>query len=643
MDLLTMSVDERATHFAGLDDAALTAAITDLSGQRETLLATPDADLTVATVDKAKATVAALKQAREVQTERTTAATNARKEFDALRASVNDGVETGDEDPEAVGSAEQAEETTGDGEDEGEGDGEDEGEGEGDEEVEAAKGENPFPPKKKDDEEEESDEDKRKRLSEEAALTASARRGATKVPAARKVARSQPKRPAKTAPSVIITAAADVPDFAMGQRMTGMNEVATAVENRVSNFPPFNAEVAQAIQDSTGLKEDLRKFSTASIHTPFPETMTAAIGSSPGQENEAMKAAVKAHERVMVASMDGVGQGADKRFDKETMVAAGMCAPSEVVYTYTADYVVDGIATFPEVAAPRGGLMTTLGPRLAEQYAQDGSDFGFTQTEAQMEAGVEKTCETIICPPFEDHRLDAAGYCWKIPFMTEKFYPELVKDAMSLSSVLWAHKMNSRFIKNALDLSTLVVAKGLGGSFDDTLEALAILAHKERRRFNLGENAVMEVKMPSWVKEVFKAEMGRRVNRPAGAITDAQINAEFSARRLATEYTTDWAELTGLNPVFPETFPVMVYPTGTFVKSVNPVVRLSSVYDAASIVQNEYTGVFFEQAQMLFKQAYDSRKFVIPICTAGLVGAPILDCHSETTNFAGQDNGVRTI
>lgn len=607
--------------FAALDDDALAAALTDVTSQANTLFAldAPTFDQ-VGEVEALSATKAAI---QAEQTARDKAVKDAQERFAAAKATfnVNDGTEEGAEegtevDPDLV--AETAES------DEDEDEDSEEVEDSGEVEVDAAG--NPFDDKRKkktaDDE-----EDPTKKV---VTASGSRRLPSTKGNTAQRVAKRTPRPAAKASNPMVITASADIPGVAMGSRLEGLADVSKATISRVGGFPAHSPRTAAAIREANGDAEVLNKFGVASFALDFKPEMVAS--GNAGQEYGAMQAALKDHEAALVASIS----------KDQTLTAAGWCSPSEIAFNWLADYVVDGLLTTPQVNAPRGGLMTTTGPALSERYEGAGLDnFGWTHTEAMSEAGAVKTCEVIDCPEFEDHRLDAVGYCWKIPILTQKAYPELITDALRLSSVLYAHKMNARFIADSLALSTLVggangAALGLGGSFDDTLEALTIIATKERRRWNVGENKIMEVKMPVWAREVFRAEIGRRPFRTtAGPVTDQMINAEFTARKLAPEYVSDWAELTGANPVFAANFPVMIYPAGTFVKAVEDVINLSAVYDAASLSVNEYTGVFFEQGVMLFKAGYGSTKFNIPVCTAGLVGAPVLDCSSTTPNTNG--------
>jgi hypothetical protein len=351
--------------------------------------------------------------------------------------------------------------------------------------------------------------------------------------------------------------------------------------------------------------------------------------STPGQANPNAEYAVI--QAAMKARYDTSGNGADD----PTLTAAGWCAPSETVYSYIADYVVDGLSPTPEVNASRGGINITTGPaRSSQGTALD--DFGWTQTEAQAEAGTVKPFETIVCPDFVDHRLDAVGYAFKIPLLTQKAYPELITDALRFANVLYAHRVNRRVITDKVALSVARTFNGYGPSMTDSLEAVSLLATTERRRWNLGENAVIEVEAPLIAREVYRADMSRRTGLALNDVaTDQKIAAEFAARHINVTYVSDWQEVVATTGkiLLPDAFDILVYPKGTFIRANEDVVNLSAIYDAASLSVNEYTGVFFEQGYLLAKAGYASNKVTIPINTAGETGAAILsglgDSHAD--------------
>jgi hypothetical protein len=599
-----LSDEERATQFASMDDAAIEAAITAQKAQATALFAREQADLTIADADDAEALVASMGALEAEQKARQTAATEAAERFAKARQTfgVEDADETETEDADEADTDADSEETedAGDGDDAEEGDDgdADAGDGEGD------------------------------------ALTAAAiaARGRRLPTSAAKTVGSQTKRPArKSSTDVVITAAADVPDFATGQRLTGMSQVAEAVMNRVKGFPKFNSRAAAQTAEQSGGQPVLHKFGAASFGAQFDASLTASRSAE--KDHDVVKTAVTAHIDRVKASLSS----------DPTVVTAAMawCSPSEVVYNWIADYVVDGLLDLPEVAAPRGGLVMTEGPQLAQTTygTPEAVDaFGFGGTEAEMEAGYVKTCETIECPEFVDHRLDFDGYCWKIPILTEATFPELVADAFRLSDVLYAHKMNRRFIRDVLAQSTAVNAtNALGGSMLDTLEAFTQVAIKERRWWNLGENAVMEVKLPQEARHIFKMDMARRSGLALTDVAnDAKVAAHFASYNLAVTYISDFDQRYGAaTPTadWPETIRGIMYPAGTFLKSVKPVINLSAVYDAASISENEYTGVFFEQGVMTIKRGYRSHVIEVPVCVAGQTGANALTCEPFIGSF----------
>ena len=382
MDFTTMSADERIAAISKMDNAALTAALTATREKAAALFAL--AAPTIDQVGEAEALVASIGAIEAEQSTRAAAVRDAEARFAAARTafSVNDGIESGDDDEDeptdeptdepAAEPTEPAAEPT---------------------EPAAAEPATDAP----------------------ATVTASGAQRITPGSTAKKVG-ARTKRPSvKAAEPVVITAAADVPGFATGSTLSGMEQVAKAVTNRVKGFAPFNKRAAEAVHSQSGGQPVLSKFGAASFGLNFEDTLTA----SSGNDYSAVKNALK-------AQYDGAGEGG-------ALTAAGWCAPSQPVYSYIADYVVDGLVTVPEVSAPRGGLLLTTGPARSSQGAAL-TDFGFVQTEAQAEAGTVKTCETIVCPEFEDHRLDAIGYCYKIPLLTQKAYPELVTDALKFAA-----------------------------------------------------------------------------------------------------------------------------------------------------------------------------------------------------------------
>lgn len=573
--------------FASMDNEALAASLATLNEQATALFALTEP--TIEQVNEAEQVLAHIREGEAERDARAAAVADAAQRFAAARAEfapVNDGVEDSEDEADSDEDEQSEDESAED---------ESTEQAEADADAETSEGEG------------------------DAVTTASGvnhtNSQTVRVSTAARVGRKT-KRPAVQARRpVTITAAADVQGFATGQVLDDMEQVTKALMNRVKGFAPHNKRAAMSLR-SQGIEESLNQFGVASFGMDFDPALVASKASD---DYAAVHAAIK--------------QRYDNGGDPSALTAAGWCAPSENVYSFIANYVVDGLITVPEVSAPRGGINITTGPAKQSSQGAALDDFGFTQTEAQAEAGEVKTCETIVCPDFVDHRLDAVGYCYKIPLLTQKAYPEIITDALRYANVLYAHKVNRRIISDLVGLSTDVAFSGYGASFTDSLEALSILATRERRRWNLGDNAVMEVKVPLWAREVYRADMSRRTGLALTDIaTDQKIAAEFTTRRLNVEYVNDWQELPETGAVaLPGAFKVMVYPAGTFVKAVEDVVNLSAVYDAASLSVNEYTGVFFEQGILTAHAGYGSSLLTIPVNTAGETGAAIMTGLGDST------------
>lgn len=589
-----MTDEERTTAFSEMDNDAIDASLTEARAEA-TALFNLDAP-TIEQVNEAEALVAAIGHIETEQTSRAAAVTDAAARFAAARASFSAEPEIEDEEEEPAFSAEE----------------------DGAEEDEA-----------EEDEAEESEVEESEAEGGEAApvTTASSVNHTTsqrvRPSAARKVGQKT-KRPSAQSSMVTISAAADVQGFSNGQTLNGMGDVTKAVQARTRGFAPFNSRAAERVRAESGGQPVLHKFGAASFSVPNANGLK--VNSGADAEYSAVSEAVKEHAERVSARLGHRGQAA-------MSAAMAWCSPSEVVYDWIADYKVDGLLDLPEIAAPRGGLLLTEGPQLAQTtYAGDDvDDFGFGGTEAEMEAGYVKTCETIECPDFVDHRLDFDGYCWKVPILTEKTYPELVKDALRLTDVLYAHKMNRRFISDVIASSTSVDATtAFGGSQVDTLEALTQVAIKERRWWNLGSNAVMEVKLPQEALDIFKFDMARRSGLALNDIaTEQKVAAHFANHNLAVTYLSDFDQRHGsaaATPNWPNTLRAIIYPVGAFVKAQDDVINLSAVYDAASLSANEYTGVFYEQGVKTIKRGYRSHIVSIPVCTSGSTGANAFLC-----------------
>ena len=405
------------------------------------------------------------------------------------------------------------------------------------------------------------------------------------------------KRPStpKKADMVSITAAADVPKFTNGQSLDDLSAVAQAVINRAKGFgvPTGNGETVA-----------LQQFGTAVFSLDYPEDLV-----------------VDRHDDAMEV-MDRAVQ--ESRLPGGSLVAAGgWCAPSETIYDLTDDSTTEGMISLPEIAVRRGGIRYAQSPTFADFYANP----GFIQTEAQAIAGTTKPCIEVDCPDFTEVRLDAEGICIKVPILTNAAYPEVVRNFVSGSLTAHQHWINANVINRLVTASGAArVFTGLGSTYSDSIEALGLVIDQTRQKYRLGMKATVEAVVPFWVRNAFRADLSRRTGRPTGQVTDAEIDAQFASIGANVQYVYDWQMIDETAETYPASFNALVYPAGTFVKGTSDVINLNTVYDAASLATNVYTGLFMEQGLLVAKKKFHSDLVTLPICNAGRTGAADFTC-----------------
>ena len=392
--------------------------------------------------------------------------------------------------------------------------------------------------------------------------------------------------PAPTRSVVTITAAADVPHFATGSVLDGLDGVAQALVNRSKGFPrQFGIEGAQ-----------MQRYGVASLGLSFPDHLIA--------DNKDDMAVVASAAKE--TSLDG----------GSLVAAGGWCAPSETLYDFCQDESTDGLLDLPEIAVTRGGVRYTSGPDFSAIY-----NAGFTQTEAQAIAGTTKTCYEVDCPDFDEVRLDAIGICIKVPLLTNAAYPELVKSTIAKALIAHQHRASAYLVNKMVTASGAALSTGSVGSVgSNALNAVELVAETTRQQYRLADSHTIEVKAPHWLKSVIRADLASRNGVNLLAVTDADINGYFGARNVSIQFIFNWQSLANNAVGYPATARLLVYPAGTFVKGTADVISLDAVYDAASLSVNTMTGLFFEQGLLLLQNCYASKLVEIVVCAGGVTG-----------------------
>ena len=408
-----------------------------------------------------------------------------------------------------------------------------------------------------------------------------------------------------------ITAAANVPDFTAGQELDGMADVATAFLARAAGFGqnPVDMPAKVMQMSSTSSRHGVARIKRADrAHTVSREM-------SVEQQFAAIMEAAK-----------------EKNLSGGSLIAAGgWCAPSEIMYDFCELETTEGLLDIPEVTARRGGIQFTKGPDLASLLAD--TDFGFIQTEVQAEAGTEKPCYAVECPPFQEVRLDAIGFCITAGLLTNAAYPELVRRVLNLAGVGHAHKKSASTISR---ISTLigagvtfaaVSASGGQSGIADVLGALELQALRIRQTHALSPEATVEGIAPFWLRAALRHDVSRRLglDNPF-MVSNADIDSMLALRGIRLQFVYGYQALatanTGTWTAYPSTVEVMLYPAGAYVRLVNDVISLDAVYDHDLLTQNTYTAAFFEEGMAVANTCGTGVKVSIGLNYEGAAGFP---------------------
>lgn len=482
------------------------------------------------------------------------------------------------------------------------------------------------------------------------AVTA-AGRGTGAAPSVRDVAARNPGTPPPAtvpdqSPYAVMTAAADVPGFAAGQTLTSFTELARAVQLRLDRYPsqpvsrggsyPASKRPITAYDpDAPARRFSIQNFArhgAVQFRREFPDDLRVRES---GPEPLSIAEYAASTRRLPGGSLTASAQAAVAA-GRSLTAAAGWCAPSEVIYDLVELETMDGILDTPEIQASRGGFQipTNGGPAFNTIWSGIGSSGDTHLTEAEVISDTNKVCYEIPCPSFEDVRLGVDYVCLTGGLLQRRGYPEVVGRFSRGAMVALAHKINQGVIAAMVADSGAAVVIPANANGDDAisglLAAVELAITDIRYRARMGFNATVEVVLPMWVLTQMRAAATRRRGVNMVSLADATILEWFTQRGAVPRFVYDWQDAySGLNTgpggssaltALPETVQFLAYPAGTWVKAVQDVVSLDTIYDSTKLATNEYTAVFAEDGWAMLQMTPITRLYTAVVDPSGVVG-----------------------
>lgn len=326
----------------------------------------------------------------------------------------------------------------------------------------------------------------------------------------------------------------------------------------------------------------------------------------------------------------------ETRLDGGSLVAAGgWCAPSETLYDLLPGSDPNaGIVDVPSVTARRGGIRWPLTPQFAALWAS--ANTHFLQSEATVIAGATpKPCYEIGCTTFDEVRLSATGVCVRSPILTERGYPELVRQTIAEIMSVHMHKINADKIAAMVTESTanVIAAADIttAGYTATLLTAIELQVEYLRYRHRWPLTTTMEAVIPAWARGTLRADLAGRNGQPLENVTDAQVTAYLRTRGINPQWVLDWqdafatgnaADFGGTTPPkrFPATLSILIYRAGTFFNAESDIITVDGLYDSALLADNMHLALFTEEGYAIGKRDWPAINLTVPVYPGGYTG-----------------------
>lgn len=440
----------------------------------------------------------------------------------------------------------------------------------------------------------------------------------------------KPDVPVKERPRYsTLIAAAGVPNYEAGQEFTTLLDVAKAFNDRSAGFASTRApNVAGPVHYPVAVmrRNYPEEFSVNWDESDYGKLLE--IANEERLPGGSLLASVELRRQEIEANKPG----------RDALVAAqGWCAPSETDYDICLQITTDGMFDAPEVQARRGGIRHNTGIEFDSIF---GSGTGyFDLTEAQVAAGSPtKTCLEIPCPSFVDTRLGVTGLCLTGNILANRGYPEFTATFVRGALAASAHQINREQIADVVAGSTAVNLTSVapwatdGSTVSQVLSAVEMAIVDIKYRLRMQRSATLEVVMPFWILAQMRADWIRRNGGDYSemlCLADSAISSAFSCRGARVQFVYDWQDAfaTGAatgspgadTPInnLPCSLQFLVYPAGTWVRAVNDVITLNSVYDSTKLATNQVTHLFTETGWAMLQMCPVSRVYTVPVCPSG--------------------------
>lgn len=422
-----------------------------------------------------------------------------------------------------------------------------------------------------------------------------------------------------------VTASVDIPGVSTGQVLPTIESLGAAFQAKAKAIP--------VTREGKGASRHL----VASVKNSFDHTVD---------------------ERTNPATIEELWHSMTTRENQQALVAGGgWCAPSQIMYDFFNIADSDGLIDLPTVGVSRGGIQFPVSPAIGDVFFQAGAGsspasgfggFAFSMSNATdpwlwtewddtltVTGSVNKPTLRVPCPTFTNVRLECYGISLTAGNLTDDAYPESTQNFIRLLRAAYAHSINARLISlmdTAAGGATTIGVVATDGPATRLLNSVALAASDYRARYAMRTDAVLEVVIPYWAKEVIRADLTFRNSLDTAllAVSDAQIEGFFAARGVRAQWVNDYQVRGALQPgsssnltVWPATINFLVYAAGTFLHGTGLQLDLGVIRDSVLNAENDFTALWAEECHLIAQVGHAARKYTCAFLVSGQTGGAV--------------------
>lgn len=278
------------------------------------------------------------------------------------------------------------------------------------------------------------------------------------------------------------------------------------------------------------------------------------------------------------------------------------------------------------VGSPFDGTWTVASVPTSTTFTYADTATNVTSAASTGTTGAQKGCMRIPCPTWTECRMEAEGLCVTHGNLSDRAWPELTKQFLSI--VMGAHQRRmsaAKIAKVLADTATVTPGAGMASSdaTGDLLNVVSLAAADLRSQYRISKRRSVDLLLPDWTLEVLRSNMAMRQGVwDAMNITDGQITAWLTARGVRVQFTPDWQPLysTTAATAWPANVTFAIWLTGSYFSIDGGEIDLGVVRDSTLNATNDFTAAWSEQFYQVCRRGPQGRQYTVPLSVDGITG-----------------------